>query len=116
MRDGGCVVPSCLTPWQGCDVHHITWWSRGGSTDIDSLALLCPREHALVHDEVIDIRMIDGMPWVRMPAAVDPQRRWVHNAYWTDARREADQLGRQLRLREGDAPESPPGEPPGRAA
>ncbi|MCY4664838.1 MAG: HNH endonuclease signature motif containing protein [Acidimicrobiaceae bacterium] len=31
--------------------HHIEWFSRGGTTDITNLALLCERCHHLVHDD-----------------------------------------------------------------
>ena len=48
-RDGGCV--NCATPAEGCEPHHIKWFSRGGPTDIDNLALLCENCHHLTHDD-----------------------------------------------------------------
>ena len=30
--------------------HHIVWWSRGGTTDLDNLILLCSFHHKLVHE------------------------------------------------------------------
>ena len=48
-RDGGCV--HCAAPAEGGEPHHIEWFSRGGATDIDNLALLCERCHHLVHDD-----------------------------------------------------------------
>ena len=48
-RDGGCV--NCAAPAEGGEPHHIRWFSRGGATDIDNLALLCERCHHLVHDD-----------------------------------------------------------------
>ena len=48
-RDGGCV--NCAAPAENGEPHHIRWFSRGGSTDIDNLALLCERCHHLVHDD-----------------------------------------------------------------
>ena len=48
-RDGGCV--NCAAPAEGGEPHHIEWFSRGGPTDIDNLALLCERCHHLVHDD-----------------------------------------------------------------
>ena len=48
-RDGGCV--NCAAPAEGGEPHHIEWFSRGGPTDVDNLALLCERCHHLVHDD-----------------------------------------------------------------
>jgi hypothetical protein len=50
-RDGG----SCR--FHGCgnkgwlQVHHIVHWSKGGSTDLDNLILLCGFHHRFVHEE-----------------------------------------------------------------
>ena len=30
--------------------HHIVWWERGGSTDLDNLVLVCTFHHKLVHE------------------------------------------------------------------
>ena len=51
VRDGRCTYPGCTVPGTWCDAHHVRWWSRGGRTDMDNLALLCPRHHTLVHDK-----------------------------------------------------------------
>ena len=48
-RDGGCV--NCGSPVERCEPHHITWWTKGGPTDVDNLALLCQRCHHLTHDD-----------------------------------------------------------------
>ncbi len=48
-RDGGCV--NCATPSERSEPHHIVWWTKGGPTDIDNLALLCERCHHLIHDD-----------------------------------------------------------------
>jgi hypothetical protein len=50
VRDGGCVVPGCDRPATWCDAHHLLWWTRGGPTDLDNLALLCGYHHTLVHE------------------------------------------------------------------
>jgi hypothetical protein len=50
-RDGGTCV------FHGCDnrnwlqVHHIVHWSKGGTTDLDNLILLCGFHHRFVHEE-----------------------------------------------------------------
>ncbi|MDE9365721.1 DUF222 domain-containing protein [Luteipulveratus sp. YIM 133132] len=48
-RDRGCTYPGCTIPAQWCDAHHVTWWSRGGPTDLGNAALLCGHHHTLVH-------------------------------------------------------------------
>jgi hypothetical protein len=79
-RDGGCIIPGCLVPGDACDAHHITWWTRGGPTDLENLALLCGRHHTEVHLEEWEIRMRDGIPWVTPPSWIDPRRRPLRNA------------------------------------
>ena len=49
LRDQGCTYPGCTMPPQWCDAHHVAWWSRGGTSDIDNAALLCQRHHTTVH-------------------------------------------------------------------
>ena len=48
-RDGGCTIPGCTVPATWCDAHHVVHWSRGGASDVDNYALLCPRHHTWVH-------------------------------------------------------------------
>ncbi|MFL5797725.1 MAG: DUF222 domain-containing protein [Actinomycetota bacterium] len=48
-RDGGCTFPGCGTR-RFVHAHHITWWERGGRTDLDNLALVCSFHHKLVHE------------------------------------------------------------------
>lgn len=64
-RDGGCV--NCAAPAEGGEPHHIEWFSRGGSTDIDNLCLLCERCHHLVHDDGWQLRNHDGGLRLRPP-------------------------------------------------
>ncbi|HEX3907091.1 MAG TPA: DUF222 domain-containing protein [Mycobacteriales bacterium] len=49
LRDGGCVFPKCQAPLNGCDLHHLTHWARGGPTDLNNSAHLCQFHHWLVH-------------------------------------------------------------------
>jgi hypothetical protein len=51
IRDGGCVFPGCTRPPAYCQAHHLKFWSHGGPTDIDNLALVCGFHHWLVHDK-----------------------------------------------------------------
>jgi hypothetical protein len=49
VRDGGhCRFPGCAR--RTTDLHHLHWWSRGGSTDITNGYLVCPRHHTMLHD------------------------------------------------------------------
>lgn len=48
-RDRTCRFPGCDMPAWFTDVHHITHWARGGTTDRENCCLLCRRHHTLVH-------------------------------------------------------------------
>ena len=43
---GVCGCPDCTTAAAHTDVHHLTPWIRGGTTDINNLTLVCPPHHA----------------------------------------------------------------------
>ncbi|HWS49859.1 MAG TPA: DUF222 domain-containing protein [Microbacterium sp.] len=55
-RDGGCLWGDCDRPPSWCEAHHITEWSRGGSTDVDAGVLLCRFHHLMVHNQGWSIR------------------------------------------------------------
>ena len=48
-RDRGCRFPGCGTK-RFAQAHHLTWWSRGGRTELENLALICSFHHKLVHE------------------------------------------------------------------
>ncbi len=48
-RDGECRFPGCGAR-RFTQAHHIVWWERGGSTDLDNLVLVCTFHHKLVHE------------------------------------------------------------------
>jgi hypothetical protein len=48
-RDRGCRFPGCGNR-RFAQAHHITWWSRGGRTELENLALICSFHHKLVHE------------------------------------------------------------------
>ena len=79
VRDGGCVIPGCHAPPEWCDSHHTIPWSRGGTTDIDTMALLCRWHHTAHHAGVYDVQMRNGIPWVKVPAWIDRRRPWLRN-------------------------------------
>ena len=51
IRDKHCVFPGCDTPAHRCLIHHIDYWTEGGSTDLCNLALICRFHHYLIHDQ-----------------------------------------------------------------
>ena len=48
-RDRTCTFPGCGNR-RFAHAHHIRWWSQGGRTDLDNLALVCTFHHRLVHE------------------------------------------------------------------
>ena len=59
LRDKHCRFPGCDRPW--CIVHHAKPWALGGTTDIDTMVLLCEEHHAVVHrDDWVIVRLPDG--------------------------------------------------------
>jgi len=50
-RDRDCVFNGCHRPAIWCDGHHLTWWTRGGKTELPNLALVCGRHHRMLHEE-----------------------------------------------------------------
>lgn len=71
-RDGGCV--NCAKPAERCDPHHIRWFSRGGPTDIDNLALLCESCHHLTHDDNWPLRKHNGRHKLHPPTRLKPKQ------------------------------------------
>lgn len=64
LRDQGCTFPGCSIPATWCDAHHVSWWSRGGPTDLSNLALLCGRHHTIVHEKDLNASITPtGVTW-----------------------------------------------------
>jgi len=76
VRDGGCVWPQCTAPPSRCEAHHVTWWEKGGATDIDNGALLCSAHHHLLHASQFTMRMVRGRPMLLAPPWLDPHQAW----------------------------------------
>lgn len=81
-RDGGCAFPECTLPAPWCEAHHITYWSRGGTTGTENGALLCSYHHHLIHKEQWAIQMRSGVPWFIPPPHVDPRQVPRRNGYF----------------------------------
>ena len=45
-----CAHPSCTVPFDSCRIHHVIYWERGGTSNLDNLLPLCERHHHLVHE------------------------------------------------------------------
>ncbi|MGI8607864.1 MAG: DUF222 domain-containing protein [Candidatus Dormibacteria bacterium] len=45
-----CARPRCSRPASQCEAHHITWWSRGGKSQIEDMCMLCPFHHWQIHE------------------------------------------------------------------
>ncbi len=46
-QTGVCATPGCNHTH--LEIHHVIWWSLGGTTDLDLLVGLCSRCHHLLH-------------------------------------------------------------------
>ena len=87
-----CAHPSCTAPFDSCRIHHVIYWERGGSSNLDNLLPLCERHHHLVHeggwtlqlfpDRRTTWRTSDGTVWFdgittdrASPPTIQPTRR-----------------------------------------
>ena len=71
-RDGGCI--NCGNPVERCEPHHIEWFSKGGPTDVDNLALLCESCHHLIHDDGWQLQEHHGRLILQPPSHPRPGR------------------------------------------
>jgi hypothetical protein len=86
-RDGGCCFPGCSRPAAWTEVHHINAWIHGGHTDLGNMCLLCRYHHREFAGRGWEVLMIDGVPWWRPPAWIDPERIPIRNtAHHVDIR------------------------------
>ena len=81
-RDQGCAFPGCTIPAPWCEAHHITYWSRGGTTSTDNGTLLCSHHHHLIHKEQWHIQVKTGIPWFIPPPHIDPRQVPRRNNYF----------------------------------
>ena len=84
-RDQGCAFPGCTIPAPWCEAHHITYWSRGGTTSTDNGVLLCSHHHHIIHKEHWSIHLRTGTPWFIPPPHVDPRQKPQQNHYFHPA-------------------------------
>lgn len=73
LRDGGCAC--CGAPAAWTEVHHLTWWSKNGPTDLTNGILLCTACHHRIHDDGWDIHIdgtgTDAKVWFIPPPWID---------------------------------------------
>jgi hypothetical protein len=49
IRDGGCIFPGCDMPPAHCDAHHQPPFNNSGTTDTQTMGLLCRHHHRVTH-------------------------------------------------------------------
>ncbi|MFF2316816.1 DUF222 domain-containing protein [Arthrobacter sp. NPDC058097] len=81
-RDQGCAFPGCTIPAAWCEAHHITYWSRGGTTSTGNGVLLCSHHHHLIHKEHWTIEVTNQVPWFKPPPELDPRQKPRRNNYF----------------------------------
>ncbi|MHA7222860.1 HNH endonuclease signature motif containing protein [Arthrobacter sp. RHLT1-20] len=84
-RDQGCAFPGCTIPAPWCEAHHISYWSRGGTTSTDNGTMLCSHHHHIIHREQWTIQIRTGIPWFIPPPHLDPRQRPRRNHYFRPA-------------------------------
>jgi hypothetical protein len=85
-RDKGCIIPGCGVVAEACQVHHVSEWSAGGSTDPDNLVLVCWAHHRQVDLQMWTIHPADPLAPVPEPdPGSPPGTMWPANngAPWT---------------------------------
>ena len=81
-----CAHPHCTMPFSACRVHHVVWWSLGGTTVLANLLPLCETHHHLVHEGGWNLSIDDQrhVTWARPDGTVwhtdhGPNRHPDHN-------------------------------------
>jgi hypothetical protein len=67
-KERGCTHPGCDVPGYWSEVHHVTEWAAGGSTDADNLTFACPPYHKLIEEGWKTRKLPDGRTeWIPPP-------------------------------------------------
>lgn len=76
----GCYWRGCDRPEAWTEAHHVDWYSKGGTTDLNNAALFCYYHHQLLHNGEWDCRIAaDGIPEVIPPRRIDPKQRPIRH-------------------------------------
>jgi hypothetical protein len=62
-----CAITGCTRPLAWCEIHHLTWWSNGGPTNLDNGIPLCGHHHRRAHDTRYDLRRRPDHEWTFHP-------------------------------------------------
>jgi len=46
-----CAIPGCTVGYDRCKLHHIIWWIKGGTTDLNNLLPVCSMHHTRIHND-----------------------------------------------------------------
>ena len=104
-RDRGCAFPGCTIPAPWCEAHHITYWSRGGTTGTENGTLLCSHHHHVIHKEHWTIQVRPASPGssrhptstpANGPAATILPPRIAGGACWCEGSASQFQMARSL--------------------
>jgi len=77
-RDRHCRWPGCDRPSSWSTPHHLRHWTKGGSTNLTNLMLLCYRHHWMAHEGGWQlVRTVDALvavppPWTTYRGARAP--------------------------------------------
>ena len=66
-RDRDCVFNGCHRRAAWCDGHHVRWWTHGGETKLENLALVCGRHHRMLHEEGWQLKRGSNGRWSAIP-------------------------------------------------
>ncbi|HSS93526.1 MAG TPA: DUF222 domain-containing protein [Candidatus Dormibacteraeota bacterium] len=67
VRDKGCRWPGCDRPATSTSGHHLVHWTKGGSTDLPNLLLLCYRHHWMAHEGGWQLVKTDDGGFITVP-------------------------------------------------
>jgi hypothetical protein len=76
LRDGGCVIPGCSIPASWTEIHHVVPDAAGGPTHTDNGCCLCWFHHRMIETSGWQVRMVGGVPYVKVPPWLDSDPQW----------------------------------------
>jgi hypothetical protein len=67
-KERGCSAPGCDVKGYYCEVHHVTPYSKCGTTDVNDLTLACPTNHRMLEKGWITRKNSNGdTEWIPPP-------------------------------------------------
>lgn len=108
-RDRGCSFPDCPRTAAESEIHHAPDWIYGGTTDVDSMTVVCGYHNNEAPRMGWRTVMIDGIPHWRPPRWRDPDQRLQRNCLHHPELVRHDLIPSQGRLTQPDLKD--PGQP-----